>query len=108
MLAWQNRPQRLVANFIKQQLNGQCEMRNRNNSGTKSQRRQSPPEFKSSSPSLRARRRTSNSSESSIGGIESYEDEILGSKKFPGKEDGSRVRIDSVSQITGVRFDDPN
>ena len=33
---------------------------------------------------------------------------FLGSKKFPGKEDGSRVRIDSVSQITGVRFDDPN
>ena len=109
MLAWQNRPQRLVAKFIKQQLSSQNEARKSPiNTESKTTRRQSPPDQKFSPPSLRARRRTSNSSESSVGGIDCYEDENLGSKKFPGKEDGSRVRIDSVSQITGVRFDDPN
>ena len=110
MLAWQNRPQRLVAKFIKQQLSSQNEARKSPiNTESKTTRRQSPPDQKFSPPSLRARRRTSNSSESSIGGIDSYEDESLGSKKFPGGgSDGNRVRIDSVSQITGVRFDDPN
>jgi len=110
MLAWQNRPQRLVAKFIKQQLSSQNEARKSpNNTESKNTRRQSPPDQKFSPPSLRARRRTSNSSESSVGGIDSYEDESLGSKKFPGGgSDGNRVRIDSVSQITGVRFDDPN
>ena len=109
MLAWQNRPQRLVAKFIKQQLSSQNEVRKSpSNADSKNLRRQSPPDQKFSPPSLRARRRTSNSSESSVGGIDSYEDESLGSKKFPGVSDGTRVRIDSVSQITGVRFDDPN
>ena len=110
MLAWQNQPQRLVANFIKQQLSSTNDVRKSpTNAELKNLRRQSPPDQKFSPPSLRARRRTSNSSESSVGGINSYEDESLGSKKFPvGGSDGNRVRIDSVSQITGVRFDDPN
>ena len=109
MLAWQNRPQRLVAKYIKQQLSSQNDIRNSPiNTDSKNMRRQSPPDQKFSPPSLRASRRTSNSSESSVGGIDSYEDESLGSKKFPGGSDGTRVRIDSVSQITGVRFDDPN
>ena len=109
MLAWQNRPQRLVANFIKQQLSSQNEVRKSPTiPDSKNLRRQSPPDQKFSPPSLRARH-SSNSSESSVGGINSYEDESLGSKKFPvGGSDGNRVRIDSVSQITGVRFDDPN
>ena len=110
MLAWQNRPQKLVAKFIKQQLSKQNEIKssNVNNPESKNLRRQSPPDQKLSPPAMRERRRTSNSSESSVGGIDSYEDESLGSKKFPGGSDGNRVRIDSVSQITGVRFDDPN
>ena len=108
MLAWQNRPQRLVAKFIKQQLSSQTDVRKSPINADSKNHRQSPPDQKFSPPSLRARRRTSNSSESSVGGIDSYEDESLGSKKFPGVSDGTRVRIDSVSQITGVRFDDPN
>ena len=109
MLAWTNRPQKLVANFIKQQLSHGS--RNGGSKATpKMYRQPSPPDVKSSPPSLLQRegRRTSNSSESSIGGIDSYEDESVGSKKFTGKDDGNRVRIDSISQITGVRFDDPN
>ncbi len=64
----------------------------------------------SSSPYISrfVRSNSRSTSESSLGEIDSYEDETIASKKFTGKNVGERVRIDSMSQIAGVRFDDPN
>ena len=98
MLAWQNRPQKLVAKFIKQTLlNEKANIDNDSFRETLSRSRRSTGEG-----------RLRSTSESSVGEVYSYEDENSASKKFTGKDDGTRVRIDSMSQITGVRFDDPN
>ena len=124
LLAWQNRPQKLVAKFIKQSLANETGFHNGNNSVTKNAKRSPPssltnekmegtlssdgraiPALITTSSSFSRHRQSSSrsNSESSTAEIDSYEDELNASKKFTGK--GDRVRIDSMSQITGVRFD---
>ena len=120
LLAWQNRPQKLVAKFIKQSLaketNTERNVRNYSrlrHSSEKSLEERSTnhakcmPESLSRSPLIPIRRQSSSrsESESSLAEIDSYEDEYKATKKFTGKGDRNRVRIDSMSQITGVRFD---
>ncbi len=125
LLAWQNRPQRLVAKFIKQELTKDVPVQNRNTNAVTSveknfqnlkleeknfQDRQHCQDSIASSPciSTYVRSNSRSTSESSLGEIDSYEDETIASKKFTGKTVGDRVRIDSMSQIASVRFDDPN
>ena len=121
LLAWQNRPQRLVAKFIKQNLSNESASLNGNNNVTRNVGRLRHSSLNNekvegastnngkSIPAPSFYRQSQNSSrttsESSLAEIESYEDELNPSKKFTGKGDGNRVRIDSMSQITGVRFD---
>ena len=121
MLAWQNRPQKLVAKYIKKSLS------NYSSPNISPQRKTVDPPRNTgklsvpinicspekmipppASPTPMFRVRTSSgSSESSMVEIESYEDELKSAKKFTLKNEGSgsRVRIESMSQITGVRFD---
>ena len=119
LLAWQNRPQRLVAKFIKQQLSNDVHVPNGNTSVEKNLQNikledknvhDRSQDSNASSPCISRYVRTNSrsTSESSLGEIDSYEDETIASKKFTGKNVGERVRIDSMSQIAGVRFDDPN
>ena len=100
LLAWQNRPQRVVAKFIKQSLAKETSSPNRNGNDA----------LRTPSPSIGGHPRLSSrsTSESSLAEVESYEDETIASKKFTGRDDANRVRLESISQITGVRFDDPN
>ena len=112
LLAWQNRPQRLVAKFIKEALTKESPSLNGNYSPT---RKVAEPTTKSPTPNRHEHLAESgrlgscssrSTSESSLVGIESYEDELNTAKKFLGKSDGSgnRTRIDSMSQVTGVRY----
>ena len=112
LLAWQNRPQRVVSKFIKQTLSKDVSSPNRNGNIvlTPIKDRQFFPEQRTPSPSIGGHPRLSSrsTSESSLAEVESYEDETIASKKFTGRDDANRVRLESISQITGVRFDDPN
>ena len=117
LLAWQNRPQRLVAKFIKQELSKDVPVPNGNTNAVASAERnfqnlklkesQDPRDTIASLPCI-VRSNSRSTSESSLAEVDSYEDETLASKKFTGKTVGERIRIDSMSQIAGVRFDDPN
>ena len=92
---------------IKQCFHGN---RNGNDALTPIKDRQFFPEQRTPSPFIGGHPRLSSrsTSESSLAEVESYEDETIASKKFTGRDDANRVRLESISQITGVRFDDPN
>jgi len=101
MLAWQNRPQKLVAQYIKRCLSNAPQLSNENvglkdlSSAGKSK----------TLDNLRQRTVSSNSDispSSSMATLTTYEDEQSREKLGAG---GSRIRNDSMSTITGVRFD---
>lgn len=104
MLAWQNRPQKLVAQYIKRSLSNVSESSMINgNSASKEPMKNG----KGRSPEVNRVRQSSGASSTDLSPSPSmaylmYEDEQSQGKVGAG---GSRVRNDSMSTITGVRFD---
>merc|ERR1711981_1339344 len=99
MLAWQNRPQKLVAQYIKRSLSTRAESPIMD--GNSVQNKETLKNGKGRSPDVNGRRQSSSASSTSVSPSASmawlmYEDEQSQGKVGAG---GSRVRNESISTI---------